>query len=87
MEGAIRDGDWKYLREAESPYWANEVLYNIKNDPTESTDLSETWTSVTKTMRDLFDELASSMVPDTDPDAVEGNPYVDDDEYVRSGWC
>ena len=85
--GAIRDGDWKYIREAESITTYNEILYDLKLDYTETTDVSEEYMDVTMYMRDLFDEMASTMVFGADPDDIQSGDLVDENGYVKSGWC
>ena len=85
--GAIRDGDWKYIREAESIATYKETLYNLKLDYTETTDVSEEYMDVTMYMRGLFDEMASSMVSGVDPDKIIPPVDVDEDGYIQSGWC
>ena len=85
--GAIRDGDWKYIREAESITTYNEILYDLKQDYTETTDVSEENMDVTMYMRGLFDEMASSMVSGVDPEPIDSHDDVDENGYIRSGWC
>ena len=85
--GAIRDGDWKYIREAESVTTYNEILYDLKLDYTETTDVSEEYMNVTMYMRGLFDEMASSMVSGVDPDPIHSGDDVDENGYIKSGWC
>ena len=85
--GAIRDGDWKYIRQAESNSTNIEILYDLKLDYTETTDVSDEYMDVTMYMRGLFDEMASSMVSDVDPDKIIPRDDVDEDGYIQSGWC
>ena len=86
-EGAIRDGPWKYLREPIAVGEYKEVLYNIAKDYKETTDLSEKQAAVTAQMSALFDQLAESEETADDVEAVEGNPHVDENGYVQTGWC
>ena len=85
--GAIRDGDWKYIRQAESNSTNIEILYDLKLDYTETTDVSDEYMDVTMYMRGLFDELALSMVSGVDPDKIIPPVDVDEDGYIQSGWC
>ena len=85
--GAIRDGEWKYIREAKSLISYREILYNVKVDFTETTDVSEENMDVTMYMRGLFDEMASSMVSGVDPEPIDSHDDVDENGYIRSGWC
>ncbi|MCM8732479.1 sulfatase-like hydrolase/transferase [Hephaestia sp. GCM10023244] len=47
---AVRDGDWKYHRD----YDGNEFLYNLRNDPTESTNLATKMAGKMQAMRQLY---------------------------------
>ena len=85
--GAIRDGCWKYIREAESLKEFKEIVYNLEEDPNETTDLSESEMDITMYMRGLFDELALSMVSGVDPPPIDTHDDVDENGYIRSGWC
>ena len=85
--GAIRDGDWKFIREAESNSTYNEILYELKLDFTETIDVSEDYMDVTMYMRGLFDEMASSMVFGADPDIINSGDLFDENGYIKSGWC
>ena len=85
--GAVRDGMWKYIREAESAIKYSEILYNLEDDYTETTDLSETEKDVTVYMRGLFDEMALSMVSGSDPAPIDTHDDVDENGYIRYGWC
>ena len=87
--GAIRDGDWKSIRQAESNSTYTEILYDLKLDYTETTDVSDEYMDVTMYMRGLFDEMASSMVSGVDHICHKIFPPVDVDEdgYIQSGWC
>ena len=85
--GAIRDGYWKYIREAESLTSYNEILYDLKQDYTETTDVSGENLDVTMYMRGLFDQMALSMISGVDPEPIDSHDDVDENGYIRSGWC
>ena len=85
--GAIRDGAWKYIREADSLTTYSEILYNIDEDFTETTDVSDKEMDVTIYMRGLFDQMASSMVSGVDPAPIDTHDDVDEHGYIQSGWC
>ena len=85
--GAIREGKWKFIRESASASEFRNILYNIEEDIMETTDLSEVEPEVTLYMTALFEEMASSMVPADDPPPIDGHVDVDEDGYIRSGWC
>ena len=87
LAGAIRDGMWKYIRSAKSETEFAEELYNLEEDFTEGNNLSELEPDVTMYMRGLFDEMSLSMVPGNDPPPIDGHDDVDENGYVRSGWC
>ena len=85
--GAIRNGSWKYIREAESLTTFNEILYNLEVDFTETTDLSDDEKEMTLYMRGLFDQMARSMVSGVDPPPIDTHDDVDENGYIRYGWC
>ena len=85
--GAIRDGKFKYIREAVSETESEEALFNLGDDEVEATDLAQTDPSRTARMRTLFDQMASSMVSGTMPPPIDDDAHVDENGYVRSGWC
>ena len=87
LVGAIRDGDWKYIRDATYEGGVLELLYNIKLDFKETIDLSKVIPSITKRMKSLFEELSLSVVSEDNPPEVEGNPHFNEQGYVQSGWC
>ena len=81
------EDDWKYIREAESLTTSNEILYDLKQDYTETTDVSGENMDVTMYMRGLFDQMALSMVSGVDPEPIDSHDDVDENGYIRSGWC
>ena len=85
--GAIRDGDWKYIRDITLWGTVKEALYNVKRDFKERRNLSKFLPSVTQRMRNLLKSLSLSMVPADDLPEVEGNPHMDENGYIQSGWC
>ena len=50
----MRDGDWKLHLNARNRNGSEAELYNLKTDPTESTNLAETKTAV-------FDKLSTKL--------------------------
>ena len=85
--GAIKDGEWKYIREAESSTTYSEKLYNLEEDFTETNDVSDVEQDIAMYMRGLFDNMALSMVSGNDPDPIDNHDDVDENGYIRSGWC
>ena len=85
--GAIRDGMWKYIQSAKSETEFKEELYNLEEDFTESNNLAETEADMTTYMKGLFEEISLSMVPGDDPPPIDGHDDVDENGYIRSGWC
>ena len=84
--GWIRDGNWKYGR-----FWLYEgiefhVLYDLLNDPTETQNVAFNNPGQLTTMKELFDELAKSMVIADEPLGVPPNVYINDG-YLADGWC
>ncbi len=54
---AIRKGDWKAIRLG----WnAKQELYNLKDDPSETTDVSKTHPEIVKAMNGLFDRARTN---------------------------
>ena len=57
-QGAVRDGDWKYLR-----YDGAEYLFNIPRDPREQANLKQREQAVFNRLRDAYNEWNSRMLP------------------------
>jgi arylsulfatase A-like enzyme len=55
-QGAIREGDWKYLRSA-----GYEYLFNLREDPTESHNLLSMHTARVESLRTQWDEWNESL--------------------------
>lgn len=86
LEGAIRDGQWKFIRSIVN-YQSVDTLYNIVEDEVEAMDLSSEFPQVLKEMQDKFDELAKSMVPYDGPEEIEDERQEDEDGNLVTGWC
>ena len=85
--GAIREGIWKYIRSARSATEFYEELYNLEKDFTESNNMAKIEPDITTYMRGLFVEMSLSMVPGDDPPPLDSHDDVDENGYIRSGWC
>ena len=85
--GAIRDGMWKYIQSAKSATEFKAELYNLEEDFTESNNLAEIEVDMTTYMQGLFEEISLSMVPGDDPPPIDSHDDVDENGYIRSGWC
>lgn len=85
--GAIREGNWKLVREANRMGKIFDELYNIEEDISEETDMSEIEPDITIYMGELFDELSGSLVPENNPPDIHDDSNVDENGYIRTGWC
>ena len=56
------------------------------NDPTETQNVAFNNPGQLTTMKELFDELAKSMVIADEPLGVPPNVYINDG-YLADGWC
>lgn len=68
---AIRQGDWKLV---EFYHYGNVELYNLKDDPSEKNDLSETMPEKTREMLDklhAWQKDLNAQMPKLNPDYVE----------------
>ena len=65
--GWIRDGDFKYGQIWVYDSLRFDILYDLKNDPTEKYNVAINHPEQLKRMDDMFDELAQSMVPADEP--------------------
>ena len=67
VSGWIRDGDFKYGQVWIYDSMRFDILYDLKNDPTEKYNVAMDHPEQLKKMKDMFDELAQSMVPADEP--------------------
>ena len=62
-------------------------LFDLKEDPNESTDIAEDNLDIVEGMCQRYEEYKSTMSPlDSASEIVEGNP-IHFDEAWSSGWC
>ena len=96
QSGWIRDGDFKYGRIWLYDGVVFDILYDLKNDPTEKDNIAfeKEHEQQLQKMKDMFDDLAASMVPADEPFC--GNclasgwlPPADYfvNNYITHGWC
>ncbi|KAB8334874.1 sulfatase-like hydrolase/transferase [Scytonema tolypothrichoides VB-61278] len=58
LQAAVRNGDWKYLRQGEKEY-----LFNLAADEGEQTDLKDNYPKVLQRLRDRFEEWNRQVLP------------------------
>ena len=94
VSGWIRDGDFKYGRIVLYDGVVFDILYDLKNDPTEKNNIAFEKKRKLRKMKGMFDELAESMVPADEPFCVNclGGGWLPPTEYfvnnyIVHGWC
>ena len=83
----MEDG-WKLLR---NPDWIpledTYFLYNVFDDPNETTDLKEQYPEKFQDMKNMFMELILEMVPEDIPFPVPFAEITDGKGNIVTGWC
>ena len=89
FRGAIQMEDgWKILR---NPDWLpledTYFLYNVLDDPNETTDLKEEYPEKFQDMKNVFMEKLQEMVPEDLPLPVPFAKITDGKGNIITGWC
>ena len=94
QSGWIRDGNFKYGRIWLYDGVVFDILYDLKNDPTEKNNIAFGFPTKLQEMKIMFDELAASMVPADEPYCPEclGDGWLPpatnfQNNYITHGWC
>jgi hypothetical protein len=90
IQGAIQiEGGWKFLINADNAQDGdqNYELYNILEDPNETTDLSDIFPDILEDMKVLFENLRQQGVPIDRPNAVGTELIQDENGNLITGWC
>lgn len=88
LRGAFQiEGGWKLLLNPSGTiFFDHYELYNVFDDPGETTDLSHEFPELLDDMKMQLQELFKDMVPEDNPDSVDFD-ICDDNDIVKTGWC